>query len=204
MDAIEKTSEDYKNIIITGSFLDKGFNFDDIDIVIISKNKIDKKGIEEKIEDSLKIKPHIIPLNNKTLIEGLSTDPIYQVMLSKCIAQKRFIYKIQPKINYKILDLHLLKSKTLIDNFDVLNGNEKYYLTRNMIAINSYIKYKKVNKKMIDKKVKEIFDLKDIQQMKKNMLDKNKFLKKYKTIYKSTFNKIMKNIKNGSKQKEID
>ena len=101
----------YENVIITGSFLDMGFNFNDIDIIIISNDKIDEKYIKNIIEDIIKIKAHILALNNRSLQIGLSTDPLYQMMLSKCIAKKRLIYRFKRKINYKLLDLHLLKSK---------------------------------------------------------------------------------------------
>ena len=134
-------------------------------------------------------------------MEGLSTDPLYQMMLSRCIAKKRFIYRIKPKINYKILDLHLLKSKNLIENFDILTGEQKYYLIRNLVAIALFIKSKKVTKDSVDKEIKKIFLLADISEIKHNMLDKNKFLKKYNILYKKTFDTIMENIKNDSKQK---
>ena len=122
------------------------------------------------------------------------------MMLSKCVSKKRFIYKKRNKINYKILDLHLLKSKTLIDNFDIIDGNEKYYLTRNLISIFLYIKGKKIGKKIVDNEIKKTFNV-NIKEIKQNMLDKDKFLKKYKSVYKKTFNDIMEGIKNGSKQK---
>ena len=121
------------------------------------------------------------------------------MMLSKCIAKKRFIFKIDYKMDYKILDLHLLKSKLLINNFDYLNGIEKYYLTRNMIAIFLYIKHKKINKEIVDKEIEKLFNIKDIQEIKQNILDKNEFLRLYKKIYNNAFNKIMENIKHGTK-----
>ena len=202
MSIIDKISNNYENIIITGSFLDTGFNFNDIDvIIIISEGKLNAKYIKNIIEDRTGIKTHIILLDNRTLIRGLSTDPLYQMMLSRCISKKRFIYEIKRKIDYKILDLHLLKSKVLMDNFDLLNGEEKYYLIRNMIAI--YLKHqqKKINKEKVDREIIKIFSLNDIKQIKQNILEKNIFLKKYKTIYKKTFNRIMESIKHGTKQK---
>ncbi len=197
---LDKKIEKYDNLIITGSFLDKGFSFKDIDILIISGKKIDAASLKNSIEGTTGIRAHIILLNNKTLIDGLSTDPLYQTMLSRCISKRRIIYKIKRKIDYKILDLGLLKSKTLIDNFDDLNGNEKYYLTRNMISIMLYVRLKNVNQEKIDNKIKDIFNLKDINEIKENMLDKNKFLKKYRETYKKTFNLIMESIKHGPKQ----
>ena len=191
---------DNENIIITGSFLDKGFNFNDIDIILVGENKLNIKNIERVIENKIGIKIHFILLNNRALIKGLSIDPLSQMMLSKCISKKRFVYRVKHKIDYKILDLHLLKSKMLIDNFDILNGSEKYYLLRNMIAISLYLQNNKINKELVDNEIEQNFKG-SIKEIRENMLDKNKFLKKYKTIYKKIFNKIMKSAKNGSKQK---
>ena len=199
MGIIDK-SVDNENIVITGSFLEEGFNFNDVDAVIISNSKPNAKLIEMAIENETGIKAHIMPLDNKTMLRGLSTDPLYQMMLSKCIAKKRFVYKIRSIINYKILDLHLLKSKTLIDNFDLLDGNEKYYLARNMVAISLFLESKKVGKEEVDKKIIEIFSLENIKEIKQNMLDKEKFLRIYKKIYKKTFEKILDGIKHDAKQ----
>ena len=187
----------YENAIFTGSFLDNGFNFNDIDIILIGENK---PAIREEIERRIGIKAHIIFIDNKSLNKGLSTDPIYQMMLSRCIAKKRFIYNLKNEINYKILDLHLLKSKTLIDNFDILDGNEKYYLTRNLISILIYINGGKISKKIVDNKIKKKFGA-DAKEIKQNILDKNKFIKKYREIYKKTFDELMRLIKNGAEQK---
>jgi len=187
-----------QNIIITGSFLEKGFNFNDIDILIINDKNINQKQIKSKIENQIGIKTHLIQISNKTLIKGLSTDPLYNLMLNKCVSKKRLIYKIKYKINYKILDLHLIKSKTLLNNFNILNGNEKYYLTRNLISIMQFLNKDKITKEKVDKEIEKTFNIK-IQDLKHNILNKEKFLKKYKKLYEKTFNKIMKGIKNGSK-----
>ena len=195
---IGKSIEKYDNIIITGSFLDKGFNFNDIDVILISGEK-PSKYLEKTIENKIKIKIHIILLDNKTLIKGLSTDPLYQMMLSKCIAKKRFIYNVKNKINYKLVDLHFLKSKILIDNFDILYGNEKYTLLRNIMALHLYLQNKKITKEKVDKEIKRVFDL-NIKDIKQNIIEKTRFIKKYKSFYDKNFNKIMKGIKN-EKQK---
>ncbi len=200
MDIIDKTVSSYENIIITGSFLDKGFNFNDIDIILISEDKPETEHVKNIIEKRMGIKTHIILLDSKALMRGLSTDPLYQMMLSKCISKKRFVYKVTPKVNYKILDLHLLKSKLLIDNFDILDGNEKYYLIRNMIAIFLYLQHKRINKKIVDREIERLFDI-SIEEIRKNILKKDVFLRKYKSMYKKIFNRIMESIEKGSKQK---
>ena len=186
-----------ENIIITGSFLDKGFNFNDIDVIVITEIK-SKKDIEKFIENKTEIKTHIILINNKELMKGLAIDPLYQVMLSKCVTKKRFVYKIKPKPNYKILDLHLLKSKILVDNFDNLNGSEKYNLIRNMVAISLYLRDRKITKDKVDSEIEKQLNI-DIKKIKQNIIDKKHFVRKYKIIYNKTFNRIMEGIKNGPK-----
>ena len=110
------------------------------------------------------------------------------------------IYKFKKKIDYRILDLHLLKSKSLIDNFDILDGNDKYYLTRNLVSISIYIKGKKISKKIVDSEIKKKFNVND-DDIKQNMLDKTKFIKIYKEIYNKTFYELMEFIKDGAEQK---
>lgn len=202
---IDKNVEN-ENVIITGSFLDKGFNFNDIDIMIITEIGENKKTINEikaEITEKINIEPHLLILNNKILLDGLSKDPLYLLMLSRCISKKRFVYKIIRRINYKLLDLHLLKSKTLINNFDLFNGSDKYYSLRNMVAIYFFLENKKINKYSIEKEIKRIFSL-DINKIKQNLINKEDFVKSYKLMYDEVYEKILDGIKNGSKQKQIN
>src|SRR3989338_2129933 len=183
----------YDNIIITGSFLEKGFNFNDIDTLITTEEKINLGYLENIILNKLGIKAHTIILSNQELIMGLSTGPIYQLMLSKCISAKRLIYKTAHKFNYKFLDLHLLKSKTLIDNFDILSGEEKYYLTRNLIALSLFLKKQKISQISMEKEIKLVLN-KTSREIKQNLLNKPVFLKKYKEIYQKTLSSILSHI----------
>jgi len=183
-----------KNVIITGSFLEKGFKFNDVDILIIKEEKIDGNRLKDKIENAIGIKTHIITLNYRTLLLGLSTDPLYSMMLSKCISTKRIIFKLNKNIDYKLLDFQLLKSKTLIENFDILNGDEKYYLTLNLMSILLFIQNSKLNKEIVNDYIEKEFNIK-IEEIKENTLEKAGFIKKYHKIYNKTFNLIMENIK---------
>jgi hypothetical protein len=186
-----------ENLIITGSFLEPGFSFDDIDVLILNKN-VDAKAIEQEIIRKIGVRPHLILLTKEELLEGLASDPLYQTMISKCISRKRLIFKFQPKINAKLLDFNLLKSKTLIDNFETLNGKEKYYLTFNLISIELFLKYGKISKNLVEKSIKEIFNIKNIREIKENLVNRD-FLKKYNNEYEKTFNLIMRKLKNESK-----
>lgn len=199
----KKTNPD--NIIITGSFLDKGFSFNDVDILLLNNKKINTEIIKEEIEKLEGIKTHIILLNSKTLSFGLTVDPLYSLMLSKYVSNKKIIFRIKRRINYKILDLSLLKSKTLIDNYDAFNGNEKYYFTMNMVSILLFMQGKKLSKSIVNKKIEKIFNVK-ISKIKENVIEKQDFLKKYREIFDNTFNLILNNIKKekNNEQKQAD
>nr|QBM01351.1 hypothetical protein [uncultured archaeon] len=184
---------DSENIIITGSFLEKGFRFNDIDIILLSSKKIDAGIIKDEIEKSEGIKTHIIALDSKTLSYGLSTDPFYSMMLSKCIAKKRIIFHNKRIINYKLLDLNLMKSKTLIDNFEIYNGNEKYYFIRNMISIMLFIQDKSITNETVNNEIERMFNVK-IKEIKENLLEKQAFLKEYRRIYNKIFNLVLDKI----------
>ena len=183
-----------ENIVITGSFLENGFKFNDVDILIIKEDKINTSILKSRIEEVIGIKTHIISLSYKTLILGLSKDPLYSMMLSKCLSKKRLIFKLKRDIDYKLLDFQLLKSKTLIENFDILNGDEKYYLTLNMISIKLFIQNSKISKKIVNENIEKEFNI-DITEIKENTLEKKRFIKKYYEVYNETFNLIMENIK---------
>jgi hypothetical protein len=188
------------NIIITGSFLEKGFNFNDVDILILDK-EINIIAIESEIISQIGLKAHIISLSKEELTSGLASDPLYQTMISRCISKNRLIFNYKPFINPKILDLHLLKSKTLIDNFEILNGREKYYLTFNLISILLFLKKGKITKELVEKTIKEEFDLKNKQEVKENLIGKE-FLAKYKKIYDKTFDWVMKKLKEAKNSQD--
>ena len=191
------------NIIITGSFLDKGFKFNDIDILFISDSKVNTNILKEQVEKLTGIKAHFIELNNKELAKGLASDPLYQSMISRCISIKRIIYNLEQRdVNYKLLDLHLLKSKVVLDAFDSLTGEEKYYHVRNVISIMLFITNKKPAKEHVDNKIKEIFNINDVNKIKNNILDKEEFIKNFKKVYNQTFNLILKNIKKQDASKQ--
>ena len=198
---IDKSIRNYQNIIFTGSFLDNGFSFNDIDFIIITEKENNYSSTKEEVYNKFGIKADILSLSNSSLLKGLEIDPLYQVMLSKRISKNRTFYNTKNKLNYKLLDLHLMKSKVLIDNFDILSGSEKYVLVRNMIAIYLFLEGKKLNKDLIDNEIKRIFFIKDISELRQNLIDKNKFLNKYKLIYNKTFSRILRGIQNGAEQK---
>lgn len=188
----------FDNIIVTGSFLERGFQFNDIDVILIDDKKIDIKKAEGHLSKTLGLGVHIIALNYNVLLKGLETDPLYQAMMGRYVAKKRLILRYKNKVNYKLLDLHLLKSKPLIENFDYLTGNQKYDMTRNLVAIHLFLNNRKISNEAINSEIKELLK-EEPADIKQNMINKTVFLTRYKKSYGKLFNKIMEGIRNGSK-----
>lgn len=184
------------NMIITGSFLEKGFQFNDIDIILINKNVIDSKKVEQRLNKLFDLRFHILILSYNILLKGLETDPLYQAMLSRYISKKKIIFRYKNKINYKLLDLHLLKSKIFVADFDYLTGKQKYNMARNLIAIFLFLNNKKISNEIIDIAIKNLLK-EEASNIKENIIDKPIFLKEYKKLYNKLFKIILKGIKNG-------
>ncbi len=198
MNLIDKNIEN-DNIIITGSFLEKGFNFNDIDILIITKSKEKADNIEKETKEKIGIKPHIILFKAHTFKKALEIDPLWRLILYKCISRKRLPPMPKRKLDYKYLDVQLIRSKTLIDTFDILNGNEKYKLVRNLIAIYSFIKNKPITSLTIENEISDKFEI-SIKKLQDNIINKN-FLKNYKNLYSILEKEV---IENAGKQEKIN
>ena len=198
---IEQKIPKCENLFVTGSFLEEGFSFNDIDVLIVSESKVKDDLVVKEVLEKIGLKVHLIVISNKELIQGLETDPLYLMMLSRCVSKNRFVYKTEKRINYNLLDLHLLKSKSLIDNFDLLTGKEKYDSTRNLFAICLFLDEKKITSDEVDNEIIRQFRIKSVREIKQNVLDKQSFLKSYKMVYMRTFDKILRGIENGTKQK---
>ncbi len=186
---IIKNQGECDNIIITGSFLEKGFRFNDVDILVITENTVNKQVLEKKLENMLNIQVQILALSFDALLQGVATDPLYELMLDKYVAKRRIIYRVKRRCNYKVLDLHLLKSKTLMENFDHLSGREKYYWVRNTVAIFLFLTNKKVTMHAIENEIEKTLNTSAIK-VKENMLNKKEFLRKFKEYYAKTFEKV--------------
>ncbi|MDO8655732.1 MAG: hypothetical protein Q7K45_00710 [Nanoarchaeota archaeon] len=179
------------NVIITGSFLEKGVHFNDIDIIVIGMIAADKTW-ENYFEQRLGLKVHFICIDRKSLQQGSRQDPLFQMMLSKYLAKKREMFSFKNEYKYKILDLHLLKSKSFLDNFDMLTGREKYNLVRNMCAIRLFLQGKVLDLEVVNTEIDKIFGKLAVMRLKENMVEKKIFCSKFRKIYDETFKSIMK------------
>ena len=193
----------YSNIIITGSFLDKGFNFEDIDIIIINSKNMDKAKLKNSIKQSLGILPHLILIDSKSFNRGIKRDPLFRLMVDKCISVKRTIFKKEKEINYKLLDIYLLKAKNLIDGYDLLNIKQRKKLLRDFISIKLFAENKEVTVKSIEKETERLFGKDVIGKL--FYYGDNEAKQKFIAKLTKAFNKLeAKILENGSKQARYD
>ncbi len=192
--------EQVDNVLITGSFLEEGFQFNDIDIILIGHLQ-PRPEWSKHFRDTLGIKAQFICLDRKSLQQGLQQDPLFQMMMSKYLAKKRELFQYKHKFDYKLLDLHLFKSKTLIDNFDILTGKEKYDLVRNALAIRLFLEEKRLSKEVVDQEMEGLLGKGIVDKLRKNIVEKRTFLKRFRKVYNEIQALFMKKIKEEQKNK---
>ena len=189
----------YDNIIITGFFLDEGFNFEDIDIIIINPKNIEKDKLKNSIEENTGIKPHLILIDSESFNKGIKRDPLFRLMIDRYVSAKRAIFRKDREINYKLLDIYLLKNKNLIEGYDLFSIKQRKKLLRDFISIKLFSENKEVTIKNIEKEINRLFGKDIIESLfyYGNNEEKHKFIAKLK----KEFNKLEKYIlKNVSKQ----
>src|SRR3989344_8478027 len=69
------------NLIITGSFVEEGFGFRDVDLLIVTDEKIDVKVVEKKVNENLGVNLHVLMISEAELDSGIKADPFYLLML---------------------------------------------------------------------------------------------------------------------------
>lgn len=187
--------EDEENVIVTGSFLEKGFCFEDLDIIVIGN----PEGVEEFVKNNYGIETHVIKLSYKEFYAGINMDPLYQMTINKFVAKKRIFIKKNNIINYKLMDLALVKSELIITNYEISSGREKYKLLRNAFAIKRFIENKKISKELVDKDIEDYFHKGFLEDFQKNLVNLKDFQKKFNKFYEDLFDKIMNGIKEQEK-----
>ena len=189
----------YNNIIITGSFLDGGFNFEDIDIIIINPGNMEKEKLKKSIEENTGISPHLIFIDSESFNKGIKRDPLFRLMVDRYVSAKRAIFRKDREINYKLLDIYLLKNKNLIEGYDLFSIKQRKKLLRDFVSIKLFSENKEVTINNIEKETNRLFGRDIIESLfyYGNNEEKHKFIAKLK----KEFNKLEKYIlKNASKQ----
>lgn len=186
----------YENIIITGSFLDEGFNFEDIDIIIINPKNMEKDKLKNPIEESTGINPHLILIDSESFNKGIKRDPLFTLMVDRYVSAKRAIFRKDREINYKLLDIYLLKNKNLIEGYDLFSIKQRKKLLRDFISIKLFSENKEVTIKNIEKEINMLFGKDIIESLffYGNNEEKHKFIAKLKKEFDKLEKHILENV----------
>ena len=187
--------KDEENILVAGSFIEEGFSFEDLDLIIFGNSE----GVKEFVKSNYGINVHLIEINFNDFHKGINTDPLFQMIGSKFIAKNRLILNMQNKIDFKLMDLALVKSELILTNYEISSGSEKYKLLRNAFAIKRFIENKQVSKEFIDKDIENYFYNGFIKDFQKNIIPLKDFQKKFKKFYEALFSQILDGIKKQEK-----
>lgn len=200
---IEKIFEHFEgmaeveNVLVAGSFLEEGFVFEDVDTIVLTEKRLDKTAVKAHFKAALGIDTHLICLPLKEMLKGIGSDPLFQMLLSSFVAKKRLIVPKSRAINYRLLDLHLLESKALIDSFDFLNGREKYKLIRNAVAIACFLDNRPLNASSVDNEIERYFGEGSTIKIKENAVEAG-FMSKYALFHKKLLKRILEGAKSES------
>lgn len=189
-----------ENIIVTGSFVNEGFHFNDIDIIVISDKDIDQKMIQTRLEETLGGKFQVIVLSKKEFQDALLQEPMMDCMAQKCVSSRSFVVPSTKQMKWKSLDLGLLSSELLIENFPILTTNERYKQVRNLVATYNFIENKHM--RSVDDSIDDLFGKGISASLKNGTLELKDFRKKYKRIYKKLQRTIFAGFKYDSEQKQ--
>ncbi|MBI2663921.1 hypothetical protein HYX10_01100 [Candidatus Woesearchaeota archaeon] len=198
VDEIFSYFEHVDNVLVAGSFLEEGFEFEDIDTVVLTEKSIGNAAIKKHFKAALGIDIHLICLPLRELLKGMDRDPLFQMLLSRFVAKKRLIMPKNMTKNYKLLDLQLLESKALIDSFDFLNGREKYKLVRNAVAIARFLDNRPLNASLVDNEIERHFGKASVIKIKENAVEAG-FRSKYALFHRKLLKRILDGVENESK-----
>ncbi|HLC96622.1 MAG TPA: hypothetical protein VJH97_04830 [Candidatus Nanoarchaeia archaeon] len=182
-----------KNILITGSFLEKGFTFEDIDIIVIDPLITDKKTLKDQIRETLGVTPHLIFIDLQILLKGIKQDPLFSLMVDRFVCKERIIFRKDKSINYKLLDVYLLKNKNLIEAFDLFTIKQRKKVIRDFVSIKLFSEDKELTAKSVEKETDRLFgkDLIDKLAAYAGEESKRRFLARFKKEYRELENKLL-------------
>lgn len=177
----------YSNILITGSFLETGFGFDDVDIIILDPGPVQEDRLKSMIGE-IGIKPHLMMMGRKSLDKGISRDPLFRMMAARYVSVRRILLKKEKSVDYRLLDIHLAKNRNLIDGYGLLSIGQRKKLLRDFISIKLFAENKEVTTKDIEKEAERLFGKQIIERLFYYADDEAK--KKFLSVLKKEFNKL--------------
>ncbi|MBI3035783.1 hypothetical protein HYY71_05670 [Candidatus Woesearchaeota archaeon] len=121
--------------------------------------------------------------------------------MDRYVSAKRAISRKDREINYKLLDIYLLKNKNLIEGYDLFSIKQRKKLLRDFVSIKLFSENKEVTIENIEKETNRLFGRDIIESLfyYGNNEEKHKFIAKLKKEFNKLEKYILKNHENSQK-----
>lgn len=183
-----------QQIFIVGSFLTKKEDYNDIDILLITKEEISEK-VHNFLTNKFNLKFHVICTTKHNLKELTKIDPLIRNMLHEYISTDKIILP-KREIDKEHLKFLLMMPEDLLEVN--VSGKEYYNSLRRLLAIEKFLENKDENPEKIEIELKAILEDKLLFLLKNNEIIEGNALKKIRETIKNKLDKI-KRILNGQK-----
>ena len=184
-----------ENIIVSGSFINEGYNFGDVDIILLTEQRIEEKVLEKELESKIEIKVHLIIMPKESFTRGLKRDPLFRLMAERFVSSKKIAITKDIEINYRLLDAHLAREKNLVDGFELLSIKQRLKMLRSIVAIKLFVEKKEICYRNIDKETERLFGKELLEKLfyYGSMELKKKFISKLEKEFEKIQEKVIQN-----------
>ncbi|MBW2974311.1 hypothetical protein KY366_01205 [Candidatus Woesearchaeota archaeon] len=187
------------NIFLVGSFLFRKIDYGDIDIVIITENKI--RNFDELVYNQLtnkfNLKFHILSIEKKRFESLLKACPLTRAMFNIYISDKRVSLERKKIIDNNHLRFLLMMPEDLLEIR--LNNRIFFDNLRRLITIERFLYNKRLNLDEINSELRNLMGARKYERMKNNEEIEEGKIKDIREIMKIKIKKINEMIQGGEK-----
>jgi len=189
-----------EQIVIVGSFLIEKTIYNDIDIILLTKNEEDEKfdnRIHEKLTEEFNLKFHVISGKKSGLIKNLKFSPMMRSMFSHFVSNKKFEIPAERIIDKNNILLILMSPEDLI-SYDLKYSRLYYDSLRKLFVTEKFINNEEEDIIKIYEDIKKEIGEKLFEEIKKNEYISKKDTEKIRYVISTKLKKIKGSL-NGKK-----
>lgn len=189
---------DINYIFIVGSFLTEKIGYNDIDVILITKNKSNnfEETVYNKLIDEFNLKFHILAIEEKRFWHLLKICPLTRAMFNQFICSKPIKIPDEKFFDKKHIKFLLMMPYDLLEI--KLNSRSFFDSIRRLVTIEKFLKNKDLNINDVNKELQNLIKDRLYNQIKSNGEIEENSIKLLRKIIKSRLNAI-EAIMNGQK-----
>ncbi len=145
-----------EQIYIFGSFLTKTIDYNDIDVLLVTKDENLKELSFNKLTKKINLKFHIISVNKNKLDYLIKICPLVRGIFHYCVSNKRIIKLPKREIEKNHIMFLLMMPEDILTT--TLNSRYFYDSLRRLITIEKFLKEKEQDLRLINKQMEKYLD----------------------------------------------